>query len=77
MRNLAAPPAGHIYEVWLQHGHQAPSPTSTLFGVTSSGAGDVGVPGSLHGVSHVLVTAEPLGGSLHPTSNPVIVARIT
>jgi anti-sigma-K factor RskA len=77
VRHFPAPPAGHIYEVWLQRGHSAPSPTKTLFSVTSSGAGNIGLPNSLNGVSAVLVTPEPAGGSLAPTHTPVIVAQLT
>jgi anti-sigma-K factor RskA len=76
LSGMPAPPPGHIYEVWLEHGTQAPRPTDVLFSVTHSGGGSVGVPGSLYGVSKVLVTAEPLGGSLKPTREPVIVASI-
>jgi hypothetical protein len=77
VRNLPPPPAGHVYEVWFQHGTAAPSPTDALFSVSSSGAGDVGLPGSLKGVSTVMVTPEPDGGSLQPTHAPVIVVRLT
>jgi anti-sigma-K factor RskA len=76
VRHVPAPPAGHIYEVWLERGSQPPSPTTTLFSVTSLGAADIGVPGNLRGVSEVLVTPEPAGGSLHPTHAPVIVAHL-
>jgi anti-sigma-K factor RskA len=74
--NLPPPPIGHIYEVWLARGHRPPSPTNVLFSVTSTGSGDVGVPGDLHGVSEILVTPEPAGGSRAPTHEPVIVARL-
>jgi anti-sigma factor RsiW len=74
--HLPPPPPGHVYEVWLQHGSAAPTPTPTLFSVTRTGAADVGVAGSLRDVSHVLVTPEPAGGSLVPTHAPVIVARL-
>ena len=77
VRNLPAPGAGRIYEVWLERGQSAPAPTNTLFSVSSAGAGDVGVAGSLNGVSEVLVTSEPAGGSRVPTMPPVIVARLT
>jgi anti-sigma-K factor RskA len=77
MQRIPAPPPGRIYEVWLKRGTQAPSPTSALFDVTRSGAGAVDVPGDLHGVSEVLVTPEPLGGSLVPTRAPVIVAPLS
>jgi anti-sigma-K factor RskA len=77
VNHLPAPPAGHIYEVWLKRGQHAPSPTSALFSVTTAGAGDVDVPGNLSGVSQVLVTPEPAGGSSTPTHTPVIVAQLT
>lgn len=73
---MPQPPAGRIYEVWLKRGDKPPAPTSALFGVTSSGAATVEVPGNLRGVSQVLVTPEPLGGSQSPTHAPVIIARV-
>jgi hypothetical protein len=73
---MPAPPPGRIYEVWLEHGTAAPQPTDALFSVTKTGSGSVGVPGNLRGVSKVLVTDEPLGGSLKPTRNPVILGSI-
>ena len=76
VNHLPLPPAGHIYEVWLKRAHGAPAPTSALFSVTSAGAGDVDVPGNLSGVSQVLVTPEPAGGSRVPTHTPVIVAQL-
>jgi anti-sigma-K factor RskA len=75
VRRLAPPPAGRIYEMWIVHGSHAPSP-STLFSVTSGGTAEVGVPGSLDGVSAVRVTQERAGGSLAPTSAPVIVTEL-
>jgi anti-sigma-K factor RskA len=72
VHHFAQPPAGKIYEVWLVRGKSAPAPTSALFSVTSAGNGVVGVPGNLKGVSSVLVTPEPMGGSPHPTHTPVI-----
>jgi anti-sigma-K factor RskA len=77
VRNLAPPPAGRIYEVWLKRPRENPSPTPALFDVTRAGDASVAVPGDLRGVDAVLVTAEPTGGSLRPTRAPVIVARLT
>ena len=77
MRGMPEPPAGHVYELWIQRGSAAPSPTRALFSVTSAGSGDVGVPGSLQGVQRVMVTPEPAGGSLTPTHAPVIVAQVS
>jgi anti-sigma-K factor RskA len=77
LRRFPQPAPGHVYEMWeLRQGASAPSPTATLFSVNSSGAGNVGVPGNLKGVSKVLVTQEPAGGSQTPTRAPVIVAPL-
>ncbi len=73
---MPAPALGRIYEVWLERGSRPPEPTDALFSVTGQGRGTVGVPGGLRGVSKVLVTSEPLGGSLKPTRSPVIVASV-
>jgi anti-sigma-K factor RskA len=75
--HLPPPPAGRIYEVWLRRGSTAPAPTSALFSVTSGGAAKVDVPGDLRGVSQVLVTQEPAGGSRVSRHRPVIVASFT
>jgi anti-sigma-K factor RskA len=72
MRN---PPAGHVYQVWLKRGAKAPEPTDALFTVMR-GHGHVDVPGSVKGVDQILVTSEPRGGSLAPTSSPVITAAV-
>jgi anti-sigma-K factor RskA len=77
VHDFSAPPAGQIYEVWLRRGDRPPSPTTALFSVTAAGAADVDVPGSLHGVSLVMVTPEPAGGSPVPTHAPVIRAELT
>jgi anti-sigma-K factor RskA len=76
VRHLTPPGHGHVYEVWLKSGSSAPVPASVLFGVNSDGNADVGLPKNLHGVSAVLVTSEPLGGTKAPTQSPVIVARV-
>jgi anti-sigma-K factor RskA len=76
VRRMPAPPPGDIYEVWLKRSTGAPIPTSALFGVTSSGAADVDVPGNMSDVRAVLVTPERLGGSPRPTHVPVIIAKL-
>lgn len=74
VHHMPAPSAGRIYEVWLERPGSAPAPTSALFSVNAGGAADVGIPGELRGVSHILVTQEPAGGSRVPTGPAVIVA---
>jgi anti-sigma-K factor RskA len=72
VRRMPPPPPGRIYEVWLRRHGAAPSPTTALFSVTTDGAADVGLPGGVRGVSEVLVTQEPAGGSRIPAGLPVI-----
>ena len=76
VRHLTPPKHGHIYEVWLESGTAAPVPASVLFSVNSSGNADVGIPGRVRGISAVLVTPEPYGGTAQPTHAAVIVARL-
>ncbi|MGH2916582.1 MAG: anti-sigma factor domain-containing protein [Solirubrobacteraceae bacterium] len=75
-RHLSPAPAGHIYEVWLKTSRSAPRPASVLFTPGADGGADVGLPESLRGISEVLVTPEPDGGSPAPTHSPVIVAQL-
>lgn len=77
VHRLTPPPPGDIYEMWLKRPRSAPAPTNVLFSVTSAGAGEIGLPPRLHGVTEILVTPEPMGGSLVPTHSPVIVAPLT
>ncbi|HEX4011316.1 MAG TPA: anti-sigma factor [Solirubrobacteraceae bacterium] len=77
VRDFSPPPAGQIYEVWVQRGKNSPSPTSALFSVTAGGDADVDVPADLHGVDLVMVTPEPAGGTKVPTHPPVISAALT
>jgi anti-sigma-K factor RskA len=77
VHRLPSLPAGRIYEMWVQRGSAAPTPTGTLFSTRADGSANLGVPGSLDGVSRVMVTQEPAGGTLAPTSAPLIVAPVT
>jgi anti-sigma-K factor RskA len=76
VRHMTAPGKRHVYEVWLQSGKSQPVPASVLFSVSADGNAEVGLPADTKGVSAVLVTPEPLGGSKHPTHTPVIVAKL-
>jgi anti-sigma-K factor RskA len=68
---LPALPTNRTYELWRVGPGGIPRP-STLFAATSRGTADLGVPGDLHGVTRLLVTVEPRGGSLVPTTRAVI-----
>ena len=71
VHRMPAPPAGKVYEVWVLHSRGAVA-TSALFDVNATGSATIAVPASLRGASGVAVTAEPAGGSRHPTSPGVI-----
>ena len=63
-----------VYEAWIRlHGAVQPS---SLFVVRPDGSGDAAITGSLYGADAVLVTREPRGGSRHPTSPPVLEAKL-
>jgi anti-sigma-K factor RskA len=74
--NMPQPPPSKLYEVWVVRSRSAPQSTNALFGVTSTGAGTVQIPGGIRGVREVLVTPEPRTGSSIPTHAPVIVAKL-
>jgi anti-sigma-K factor RskA len=67
---------GRVYEVWVKRSG-GPLPTDALFTVAANGAATVGVPGGVNGVKEVMVTSEPQGGSSAPTTQPLIVARVS
>lgn len=73
VRGMPAPPVGRVYQVWKQHGQQAPEPTNALFTTASDGTASVSVPGDMEGVDRVLVSHEPRGGSRRPSSAASIV----
>jgi anti-sigma factor RsiW len=71
---MPQPPAGRVYEVWLQRdGKIEPGP---LFSVDRNGNGVAAVPGSLDGVDRVMVTRERRPGALQPTEAPVVTAKV-
>jgi anti-sigma-K factor RskA len=68
-------PEGQVYQVWfVRKGDSRPEPTHTLFNVRADGRARVGIDETVKGVRQIMVTAEPDGGSLQPTSEPVISA---
>jgi hypothetical protein len=71
---LPPPPAGHVYQVWLDRGGRSPEPTSALFSTRRDGSASVDVPGTLDGVRAVMVTDEPNGGSPKPTGRIILTA---
>ncbi|MHB8233605.1 MAG: anti-sigma factor [Solirubrobacteraceae bacterium] len=70
--HMPQPAVGRIYEVWLSRGPHDAKPTNALFSVTGTGSGSVDVPNGLHGIREVMVTSEPAGGSMRPTTEPLL-----
>jgi anti-sigma-K factor RskA len=70
---MPGPAPGRIYEMWLERGGR--TLPSSLFSVGASGSGAAAIPGSLDGVTRVLVTSERAGGAARPTGAPLIVVR--
>jgi hypothetical protein len=70
---LPDPPAGRVYQVWLDKGGKAPEPTDVLFTTSRDGSASADVP-SLDGVKRVMVTDEPAGGSRTPTGKVLLTA---
>lgn len=75
VRGLPAPRAGRVYEVWLQRPGGAVVPTSALFSPRTDGSATTSV--AVSDARQVLVSSEPRGGSLQPTTTPVLSARVS
>jgi hypothetical protein len=69
---MPQPPAGEVYEVWLQRAGARPLPTNELFGVSAAGRASVDVTADLRETREVIVTSEPRGGSRRPTGPPLL-----
>lgn len=68
--NLPALEDGEVYQAWTQKG-QSIVATDSLFSPRRDGTATTSIP-DLSGVSAVMVSAEPTGGSEQPTSTPII-----
>ena len=76
VEGMAQPPEGRVYQVWTQKFGEDPEPTDALFTVDKDGSASVDVPGDTEAVDQVLVTDEPRGGSLTPTTAPYFSVRM-
>jgi anti-sigma-K factor RskA len=70
LARLGQLPSSEVYEVWVQRGERLLP--SSLFVPRTDGTASAAIPRGLDGADAVLVTAEPRGGSLRPTSAPTI-----
>jgi len=69
---LSQPPPGEVYQVWILQASGEAAATDALFTPTGDGDATVEVPGAPRGAGVVMVTREPRGGSVHPTSPSVL-----
>ena len=67
--SMPAPPQGKIYEIWLQNAAGVMVPAGLLPGTASQRFVLAGDAATATGAG---ITIEPPGGSLHPTSTPVV-----
>ncbi|MFT4082308.1 MAG: anti-sigma factor [Nocardioides sp.] len=64
---LHSPPTGHVYELWLQDAAGQMQPA----GLTRTLTTPVLVTGSTTAAVGIGITVEPVGGSTHPTTDPL------
>ena len=74
MTDLPALPPGDVYEVWVQRGDRMEP--SSLFVPRRDRSAEAAVPGPLEDAEAVLVTREPRGGSVEPSSDPLLRAEL-
>jgi anti-sigma-K factor RskA len=70
LSRLGQLPSSEVYEAWVQRGERLVP--SSLFVPRADGTASAAIPRGLDGADAVLVTAEPRGGSLRPTSAPTV-----
>jgi anti-sigma-K factor RskA len=70
LANLHQLPPDEVLQAWVQRGERVVS-AKTLFVPNQDGTASATIDG-MDGVSTVMVTAEPRGGSVQPTSDPII-----
>jgi anti-sigma-K factor RskA len=74
LANLHQLPSGKVLQAWVQRGKQIVS-AKALFVPNSDGTATATIDG-MKGVTTVMVTAEPRGGSVQPTSAPIVSVSI-
>lgn len=75
LTGLKDPGEGQVYQAWVQRG-QAIEPTDSLFVPDQGGSATASIP-DLGGVSTIMVSVEPTGGSPQPTTTPVITVPLS
>jgi anti-sigma-K factor RskA len=74
LANLHQLPRDKVLQAWVQRGERVES-AKTLFVPNPDGTASATIDG-MDGVTTVMVTAEPRGGSTQPTSPPIVSVSI-
>lgn len=74
LANVRKLPPGKVLEAWVRRGHGV-EPADALF-VSNRDGTATAVIDRMGGVNAVMVTAEPRGGSDHPTSSPIVAVAL-
>lgn len=74
LANVRKLPPGKVLEAWVRRGNKV-EPADTLFVPNRDGTATA-VIDRMGGVNTVMVTAEPRGGSDHPTSPPIVAVAL-
>lgn len=74
LANLHQLPRDKVLQAWVQRGERVES-AKTLFVPNQDGTASATIDG-MNGVTTVMVTAEPRGGSVQPTSAPIVSVAI-
>ena len=77
VEGMDQPPRGRVYQVWTHRYGEDPKPTDALFTVAKNGSASVDVPADAGSIDQVLVTDEPPGGSVEPSTAPYVAVKMS
>lgn len=72
LTGLEEAPKNHVYQLWLLQGDDAPV-SARIFDV-SEGVAIVRMSARIEGFEGAAITVEPAGGSVQPTSDPIMIS---
>jgi hypothetical protein len=74
-RGLPGLKRDQVFQAWIRDEGEAALKPSRLFVPVGGGTATATIPG-LEDAAQVMVTREPRGGSIHPTTAPLLRARL-
>ncbi len=75
VQGLPPAPEGQTYQVWYL-GPDGAASSAGLFGVDADGSGQALLTGDASSAAKVAMTVEPTGGSVQPTTDPLVVLSL-